>query len=165
MGMVGNRSFTLSTESGKWRGLPCLKDGVPQESVFASLFLNIYTSDLPTTVSRKYAYADELSVLLGDGDWQTVERVMSKDIATAREYLHTWKLKLNTTKTVTAVFHLNNKEAKCELKVNHNKETLPFCSKPKYLAVTSARTLTHRRHLESLCNELTSRWFLFDRRF
>jgi len=90
---------------------------------------------------------------------------MSKDIATAREYLRTWKLKLNTTKTVTAVFNLNNKEAKCELKVNHNKETLPFRSKPKYLAATLARTLTHRQHLESLCNELTPRWFLFDRRF
>jgi len=41
-------------------------------------------------------------------------------------------LKLSTTQTVSAVFHLN-KEAKCELKVNFNNETLSFCSEPKYL--------------------------------
>jgi len=35
---------------------------------------------------------------------------MSKDMATLGEYLQTWKLKLSTTKTVSAVFHLN-KEA------------------------------------------------------
>jgi len=36
-------------------------------------------------------------------------------MATVGEYLQTWKLKLSTSKTVLAVFHLNNKEAKCEL--------------------------------------------------
>jgi len=41
-------------------------------------------------------------------------------MATLGEYLQTWKLKLSTTKTVSAVFHLNNKEAKRELKVNFN---------------------------------------------
>jgi len=40
--------------------------------------------------------------------------------------------KLSTTKMVSAVFYLNNKEAKREVKVNHNNETLPFCSEPKY---------------------------------
>jgi len=40
-------------------------------------------------------------------------------MATVGEYLQTWKLKLSTTQTVSAVFHLNNKEAKCELKVNY----------------------------------------------
>ena len=62
-----------------------------------------------------------------DGDWQTVEGVLSKDMAALGEYLQTWQLKY-TTKAVLAVFHLNNKEAKRELKVNHNNETLPFFS-------------------------------------
>jgi len=68
-----------------------------------------------------------------DGDWQAVEGALSKDMATVGEYLQTWKLKVSTTKTVSAAFHLNNKEAKRELNVNFNNETLPFCSKPKYL--------------------------------
>jgi len=36
-------------------------------------------------------------------------------MVTVGEYLHTCKLKLSTTKAVLAVFHLNNKEAKCGL--------------------------------------------------
>ena len=85
-----------------------------------------------------------------DGDWQAVEGVLSKDMATLGEYLQTWKLKLNTTKTVSALFHLNNKEAKRELKVKYSNETMPFCSEPKYLRVTLDRSLTYHRHIESL---------------
>jgi len=62
-------------------------------------------------------------------------------MATLDEYLQTWKLKLSTTKTVSAVFHLNKKEVKRELKVNFNNETLPFCSEPKYLGVMWDRSL------------------------
>jgi len=79
------------------------------------------------------------------------------------EYLQTWKLKLSTTKTVSAVFHLNNKEAKRELKVNFSNETLPFCSEPKYFGVTLDRSLTYRRHLESFRKRLTSRIALLRR--
>jgi len=49
-----------------------------------------------------------------------VEGVLSKGMATVGEYLQAWKLKLSTTETVSAVFHLNSKEAKRELKVNYN---------------------------------------------
>jgi len=91
-----------------------------------------------------------------DGDWLAVEGVLSKDMVTLGEYLQTWKLKLSTTKMVSAAFHLN-KEAKRELKVNFNNETLPFCSKPKYLGVMLDRLLTYRQYLESLCKKLTSR--------
>jgi len=48
-----------------------------------------------------------------DGDWQAVEGVLTKDMATVGEYLQvwrTWRLKLSTAITVSAAFHLNNKE-------------------------------------------------------
>jgi len=92
-----------------------------------------------------------------------MEGVLSKDMATVDEYLQTWKLKLSTTKTAAAVFHLNNKEAKREVNVNHNNETLPFCSELKYLGGTLNRSLTYRRHLESLRKKLTSRVALLRR--
>jgi len=56
-------------------------------------------------------YADDLAIMHADGDWQAVEGALTKDIATVGEYLQTWKLKLSTTKTVSAAFHLNKKEA------------------------------------------------------
>ena len=97
-----------------------------------------------------------------DGDWQAVEGALSKDMATVGEYLQTWKLKLSTTITVLAVFHLN-KEAKHELNVNFNNETLPLCSEPKFLGVPLDRLLTYCRHLESLRKKLTLRVALLRR--
>jgi len=67
----------------------------------APILLNIYISDLPNIVSRKYAYADDLAILHADGDWQAVEGVLSKDMATVGEYLQTWKPKLSTAITVS----------------------------------------------------------------
>jgi len=155
MEMVSNRRFTLTTGNGQRSRLRRLKNGVPQGSVLAPRLFSIYTPDLPATISRKYAYADDLAIMHADGDWLAVEGALSKDMPTLGEYLQTWKLKLSTTKTVSAVFHLTNKEAKRELKVNFNNETLPFCSEPKYLG--------YRRHLESLHKKLTSRVALLRR--
>jgi len=47
---------------------------------------------LPTTVSIKYGYADDPAIMHADGDWQAVEGVLTKDMATVGEYLQTWKL-------------------------------------------------------------------------
>ena len=143
MEMVSNRSLTLTTGNRKRSRLRRLKNGVPQGSVLAPFLFNIYITDLPTTISRKYAYADDLAIMHADGDWQAVEGVLMKDMATVGGYLQTWKLKLSTTKTVSTAFHLNNKEAKREPKVKYNNETLPFCSQPKYLGVTLDRSLTY----------------------
>jgi len=131
--MVGNRSFTLTTGNVQRSRLRRLKNSVLQGSVLAPILFDIYISDLPTSVSRKYAYADDVAIVHADGDWQSVEGALSKDMVTPGEYLQTWKLKLSTTKTVSAVFYLNNKEAKRELKVHFNNKNLPFCSEPKYL--------------------------------
>jgi len=64
---------------------------------------------------------------------------------------------------MSAAFHLNNKDAKLELKVNFNNETLPFCSEPKYPGVTLDMSFRYRRHLESLRKKLTSRVALLKR--
>ena len=116
----------------------------------APLLFNIYTHDLPSTVSRKYAYADDLALLHSSGDWKDLEGVLSHDTTTISLYLQTWRLQLSHTKTVTTAFHLNNREAKRELNVNNNGERLPFCPVSTYLGVKLDRSLTYRHHLEPL---------------
>ena len=63
MELVRNRSFTLTTGDSKQSRLRRLKNGVPQGSVLAPLLFNIHTYDLPSIISRKFAYADDLALL------------------------------------------------------------------------------------------------------
>ena len=72
-------------------------------------------------------------------------------------------LKLSQTKTVTAAFHLNNREAKRELKVYNRDRLLPFCSTPSYLGVKLDRSLTFRHQLVALRKKLSSRVTLLRR--
>ena len=143
MELVRNRSFTLTTGDSNQSRLHRLKNGVPS--------------------FRKFAYADYLSLLHSSGNWKDLEWTLSQNMSTLSSYLHTWRLKLSHTKTVTAAFHLNNREAKRELKVYNNDRLLPFCPTPTYLGVKLDRSLTFRYHLVALCKKLSSRVTLLRR--
>ena len=91
---------------------------------------NLRTYDLPSMISRKFAYADDLALLHSSGNWKDLEETLSQDMSTLSAYLQTWRLKLSHTKTVTTAFHLNNREAKRELKVYNNGRRLPFMFNP-----------------------------------
>ena len=60
---VRDRSFTLTTGDSKQSRLRCLKNGVSQGSVLAHLLFNIYTYNLSSMISRRFAYADDLASL------------------------------------------------------------------------------------------------------
>ena len=84
-------------------------------------------------------------------------------MSTLSAYLQTWSLKLSHTKTVTAGFHLNNLEAKRELKVYNNGRLLPFCPTPTYIGVKLDRSLTFCHHLMALRKKISSRVTLLRR--
>ena len=133
MELVRNRSFTLTIGNSKPSRLQRLKNGFPQATVLAPLLFKIYICDLLSITSKKYVYADDLAILYSSGDWKVLERTLSEHMTTLSAYLQTWRLKLSHAKTVTAAFHLHNREAKRELKVNNNGRILPFCPVPTYL--------------------------------
>ena len=64
---------------------------------------------------------------------------------------------------MTAAFHLNNREAKRELKVKNNVKILPFCPVPTYLGVKLDKVLTYRHYLEALHKKLSTRVWLLRR--
>ena len=107
--------------------------------------------------SQKYAYADDLALLYASRDWKAVEGTLSQDITTLSAYLQTWRLKLSNKKTVTAAFHLNNREAKRELNVYNNGSLLQPCPVPTYLGVELDRSLSFRHHLKALGKKLSTR--------
>ena len=114
-------------------------------------------------IYRKFAYADDLALLHSSGNWKDLEGTLSQDMSTLSAYLQIWRLKLSHTKTVTAVFHLNNREAKRELKVYNNRRLLPFCPTPTYIGVKLGRLLTFCDHLVALRKKLSSRVILLRR--
>ena len=101
-------------------------------------------------ISRNFAYADDLALLHSSGNWKDLEGTLSQDMSTLSAYLQIWRLKLSHPKTVTAAFHLNNRETKRELKVYNNGRFLPFCPTPTYLGVKLDRSLTFRHYLVAL---------------
>ena len=114
-------------------------------------------------ISRKFAYADDLALLHSSGNWKDLEGTLSQDMSTLLAYLQTWRLKLSHTKTVTAAFHLNNRETKRKLKVYNNDRLLPFCPTPTYLVVKLDTSLMFRHHLVALRKKLSSRVALLRR--
>ena len=157
MELVQNRSFTLTTGDSKQSRLCRLRNGIPQGSPLAPLLFNIYIYDLPSMISRKFIYADDLALLHSSGNWKDLEGTLSQDMSTLSVYFQTWRLKLSHSKTVTAAFHLNNREAKRELKVYNNSRLLLFCPTPTYLGVKLDRLLMFCCHLVALCKKLFSR--------
>ena len=119
MKLFRNQNFA-HTDDSKQSSLRCLKNGVPQKLVLALLLFNTYTYDLPSMISRKFAYVDNLALLHSSGIWKSLEGTLIQDMSTLSAYLQTWRLELSHTKTVTTAFHLNNREAKHELKVYNN---------------------------------------------
>ena len=155
--LVRNRSFTLTTGDSKQIRLRRLKNGVLKNgTVLAPLLFNNYTYNLPSMISRKFAYADDLALLHSSRNWKDLEWTLSQDMSTLSAYHQTWRLKLNHTKTVKAAFYLNNREAKRELKVYNNGRLLPFCPTPTYLGVKLDRSLTFHHHLVILRKKISS---------
>ena len=120
-------------------------------------FLTSTHTICPSTISQKYAYPDDLALMHTSKDWKTLEGTLSQDMTTLSAYLQTWRLKLSHTKTVMTAFHLNNREAKRELKIFNNGKLLPYCPTPTYLGVKLDWSLTFRYHLEALRKKLSTR--------
>ena len=92
-----------------------------------------------------------------------MEDTLSQDMTPLSTYLQTWRLKLSNTKTVTAAFHLNNRETKRELNVYNNGNLLLPCPVPTYLGVELDRSLTFRHHFEAFRKILSIRVALLRR--
>ena len=155
MDLVGNHSFTLTTGNNNGAGYDASRMAAHRDP-FWHPFSSTSTppSCQPPSLAKIHT-VDDLIIMHADGKQWNGGLLLSKDMATTGKCIQTWQFKAQHCKTLSAVFHLNNKEAKRELKVNRNNETLPFCSEFKYLGVTLVRTLTYLRYLESLRKKLT----------
>jgi len=107
METLSNRRFVLRISDGQEIRARRLMNGVLQGSILANCFLNVYISDIPTTLSTKLAYADGLTLAFTWTDWADVENTMTRDLSTLHTYYHQNRIQFNIEKTVYALYHLN----------------------------------------------------------
>ena len=162
MSMISQRRFHVHIGGEKSR-CRILLNSVPQGSVIAPLLFNLCTHGIPPTTSKKYIYADDIALNTCHRDFPEIERVLSRDMGILSTYLTDWRLKLNTTKTVSSVFHLANRRADYKLNIEISGERLPFERASKYLGVTLNRTLSYKQHQTDVSSKITKRCNLLKR--
>ena len=79
-------------------GYAVLKTAFLRAQVLTPLLFNMYMYDLPSMISRKFAYADDLALLYSSGNWKDLEGTLSQDMITLSAY-H-FSIFWNVTKTV-----------------------------------------------------------------
>lgn len=102
-------------------------------------------------------YADDNALAYQSKSFKEIEKALNEDLELLNEYFKNWRLRPNTGKTVSCSFHLNNRQANYQLKINFNGDTGKHEKFPKYLGVYLDRSLTFRRNMESIRNRLRSR--------
>ena len=154
--MTGTRKFLVGS-GGSESKMYKIRNGVPQGSALAASLFNIYIGDLPETTSQKLGYADDWALASQSSSFDTIERTLSDDITQLKRYFDKWYLRMNSSKTTTTAFHLNNHTANLTMEVSADNVLLPPQAEPKYLAVTLDRSLTYQTHIEDTSQKLNSR--------
>lgn len=134
-----------------------LSNGLAQGSVLAPLLFSLYISDLPTTTSRKFGYADDWTLAVQHNLMEITQELLNSDLIIISKYLKQWRLTPSVEKTEVCCFHLNNKLAKAELKVKLNGKVLKHNFCPKLLGINIDRSLTFKEHMTKTSSKLRSR--------
>lgn len=154
--ILSNTRFEVHLD-GKKSLTSILNNGLPQGSVLAPLLFNLYMSDLPETITRKFCYTDDMALAAQHRDFESCEETLNKDLSTLDNYLKSWRLIPNPTKTEITIFHLNNRRINQEINVTFAGERVRNKSSSKYLGVVLDRLLTFREHLIAVAGKLRTR--------
>ena len=122
-----------------------LKNGISQGLVLAPTPFKIYLSDMPSTEANKFRYADDWAIACQSWHYKNTETNLTKEVNVIDNFFNKWYLKMNKTKTVSTVFHLDNHHANQALNIKiRNKQLHPEPSS-KYVGVTLDRSLTYKK--------------------
>lgn len=125
--------------------------------MLASLLFSLYIADMPGTTSKKFGYADDWALATSHKEFEITEQILTNDLATLGRYFRDWRLQPSAAKTEVSCFHLNNRMANYQLKINFEGRLLNHNMHPKYLGVILDRTLSFKEHLMKTAAKLRTR--------
>ena len=130
--------------------------GAPRLRTWPSTFP--YTIDLPhactstnTTCSQ---FADDTALITSTPSLQTTEQHLQEAISSAGRWLKDWHLLVNVEKTVTVIFHNDNRPPAQQPTIYLDEQLLTVARKQRHLGITSQHDLRWTEHTNSTLNKL-----------
>jgi hypothetical protein len=107
--MLSNRFFQdfLGDKNSRWRRL---NNGLLQGSVLAPLLFSLYMSDIPSTLSNQFQYADGIALTYQHESFSDCDANFELDLERP-EYFQRWRLQPKPSKTESCGFHLSTHHA------------------------------------------------------
>lgn len=102
-------------------------------------------------------YADDVGLVAWATSFKTLADLLNDDLVKAQKYFKSWFLTLNPNKTISVVFHLNNKYANRKLNLVIQGTQVMSDDAPKYLGIKLDRALTFNQYFEDAKNKFKTR--------
>jgi hypothetical protein len=108
--IFSNRFFQvfLGDKNSRWRRL---NNVLPQGSVFMPLLFSLYLSDIQSTLSNQFQYADDIALTFQHESFSDCDANFELDLERPDQYFHRWRLQPNPSKTESCGFHLSTHHA------------------------------------------------------
>lgn len=117
-----------------------------------------------TSISRIYQrqlqehlYADDLALAYQNKDFEGLEKILPENLDILHKFYNQWRLKPNPSKIEVTLFHLNNKRANQEIRVQFGYRLVKNTLYPKYLDMALDKKFTSKNHLTKLSAKIKSR--------
>uniref|UniRef100_A0A2A4K8E7 Reverse transcriptase domain-containing protein n=1 Tax=Heliothis virescens TaxID=7102 RepID=A0A2A4K8E7_HELVI len=124
-----------------------IKASVPQGSVLGPILYSIYTADLPDGGDVVTAtYADDTACLASDKEASLAVEKLQNHLVNIDQWLDTWRIKPNVTKSVQITFTLRRGECP---PVTMRGEQLPKKTSVRYLGLHLDKRLTWANHIKA----------------
>lgn len=149
-----DRCFRVRYE-GEYSEIKEISAGVPQGSVLGPVLYLLYTRDIPSENAFIGTFADDTAILAVDNNIESSTRKLQNVINNIVDWTHSWRIKLNETKTTHVNFTYKNITTK---PIFINQQVIPYCNNAKYLGMTLDTKLKWNEHVKKKKEELNLKY-------